>query len=395
MVVPRCAIVTVTTVESRQPSQRKYVLFCWPGSKLKITVFGLTISSSWGNGHATPYRALIKALHRRGHDVTFFEKDVEYYAWRRDFDRCSYCNLVLYPSWKEVRSPALAEAATSDIVVVASYCPEGARIADEVLALARPLRVFYDLDTPITLHNLANGEVPYLRAKQIPAWDLYLSFTGGGILDELQGRWGARRARPLFGCVDPDVHRRVPARDDFRCLLSYMGTYAEDRQHKVERLFLEPARHCSDSQFTLAGALYPWQWQWPKNVRIFDHIAPSEHPALYSSSRLTLNITREGMARFGYCPSGRFFEAAACGTPLITDWWNGLHTFFGDDEIFVAHESYHVMEALSATDAELHRVAERARQRTLDEHTGDRRAEQLLVFCEEARSPHAGAKAVA
>ena len=362
---------------------------------MKITIFGLTISSSWGNGHATPYRALIKALHRRGHDVSFYEKDVEYYAWRRDFDRCSYCNLVLYRSWKEVRAQALPEAASSDVVIVASYCPEGARIADEVLALGHPLRVFYDLDTPITLHNLAKGEVPYLRAQQIPAWDLYLSFTGGGILDELRGRWGARLARPLFGCVDPDVHGRVAARDDFRCLLSYMGTYAEDRQHKVERLFLEPARHCLDSQFTLAGALYPWHWRWPKNVRIFDHIAPAEHPALYSSSRLTLNITREGMARFGYCPSGRFFEAAACGTPLITDWWNGLHTFFDDDEIFVAHESHHVLEALSATDAELHRVAERARQRTLDEHTGDRRAEQLLAFCEEARSPQAGARAVA
>jgi len=317
---------------------------------LKITIFGLTISSSWGNGHATPYRAIVKALHRRGHRVTFYEKDTEYYRYRRDFDQCSYCNLVLYGSWNEIRSRAIDEAAASDAVIVASYCPSGATVADDVLALSGPLRVFYDLDTPVTLHNLEQGDVPYLRADQIPAWDLYLSFTGGGILDELQQRWGARMSRPLFGCLDPEVHIRVPAREDWRCLLSYMGTYAADRQDKLDRLFLEPARRRPESQFTLAGALYPWQWRWPENVRIFDHVAPAEHPALYSSSRLTLNITRNTMARFGYCPSGRFFEAAACGAPLVTDWWSGLHTFFEDDEVFVAHDSHHVLEALAASD---------------------------------------------
>ncbi len=362
---------------------------------MRIIIFGLTISSSWGNGHATPYRALLKALHRRGHSVSFYEQDTEYYFYRRDFDQCSYCDLVLYPSWEEVRDRALAEAAASDVVIVASYCPSGARIADDVLSMSRPLRVFYDLDTPVTLHNLGSGDVPYLRADQIPGWDLYLSFTGGGILDELQQRWGARLARPLLGCVDPDVHARVPAREDFRCLLSYMGTYAEDRQEKVDRLFLEPARQRPDRQFTLAGALYPRHWRWPDNVRIFDHVAPGEHPALYSSSRLTLNITRNTMARFGYCPSGRFFEAAACGTPLVTDWWNGLHTFFDDDEIFVAHDSHHVLEALAATDEQLERVGRRARQRTLDEHTGERRAGELLTYFDEARGSQTRAGAVA
>ena len=352
---------------------------------MKLTIFGLTISSSWGNGHATPYRALLKALHRRGHTVAFYEKDTEYYACRRDFDRCSYCNLVLYGSWDEIRRIALDDAAASDVVIVASYCPAGARIADEVLSVPGPLRVFYDLDTPVTLFNLEAGDVPYLRRDQIPAWDLYLSFTGGGILDELQQRWGARLARPLFGCVDPEVHGRVPAREDFRCLLSYMGTFAEDRQEKLDRLFLEPARQIPERQFTLAGSLYPRQWRWPENVRIFEHVAPSEHPALYSSSRLTLNITRNSMARFGYCPSGRFFEAAACGTPLVTDWWTGLHTFFDDDQIFVAHHSHHVLDALTASDDELQRTAQRARQRTLDEHTGDRRAQEMLAYLDEAR----------
>lgn len=362
---------------------------------LKITIFGLTISSSWGNGHATPYRAIVKALHRRGHRISFYERDTEYYSLRRDFTECSYCDLVIYGSWDEVRSRALAEAAESDAVIVASYCPEGARIGDEVLGLPGPLHVFYDLDTPVTLQNLENGAVPYLRADQIPAWDLLLSFTGGETLVELRDRWRARLARPLFGCVDPDVHARVPLRDDFRCSLSYMGTYAEDRQEKVDRLFLEPARRLSAEHFTLAGSLYPWQWRWPENVRLFDHIAPGDHPALYSSSRLTLNVTRDSMARFGYCPSGRLFEAAACGTPLVTDCWEGLHAFFAKDEVFVARSSEDVLEALGTPDRDLQRAAERSRQRTLDEHTGDRRAEQLLSYFDEARSSQPSAKAVA
>jgi spore maturation protein CgeB len=362
---------------------------------VKITMFGLTISSSWGNGHATPYRALLKGLHRRGHRVVFYEKDTDYYAKRRDFSSCDYCSLEVYPRWDDIRARAIADAKESDAVIVGSYCPEGARIADELLSLSGPVRVFYDLDTPITLRNLESGGVPYLRAEQMPAWDLYLSFTGGGILDELESRWKVRRARPLFGCVDPDVHKRVAPRPDFECLLSYMGTYAADRQDKVEQLFLEPARRRPDTGFILAGSLYPANSQWPANVRVLEHVAPSDHPALYSSSRLTLNVTRSGMARFGYCPSGRFFEAAACGTPLITDWWEGLHTFFSDDELFVAHNAGHVLDALAAGDDELVRLANRARQRTLEEHTGDRRAAQLLDYLEESQRPNSRAEAVA
>ncbi|MGH9524226.1 MAG: CgeB family protein [Terriglobales bacterium] len=362
---------------------------------MKITWFGLTISSSWGNGHATPYRALLEALHRLGHRIVFCEKNTDYYSKRRDFTAADYCSLVLYSRWDEVRASAMEDAASSDAVIVGSYCPEGARIADEVLALARPLRVFYDLDTPITLHNLETGPVPYLRADQMPSWDLYLSFTGGGILDELENRWRVRRARPLFGCVDPDVHARVAPRPEFSCLLSYMGTYAADRHAKVEQLFLEPARRRPDDRFLLAGSLYPAHSAWPPNLQLMEHVAPGDHPALYSSSRLTLNVTRVGMARFGYCPSGRFFEAAACGTPLVTDWWDGLHTFFADDELFVAHNSDHVLDALSASDEELARVAARARQRTLDEHTGNTRATQLLEYLQEARRPNSRAEAVA
>lgn len=354
---------------------------------MKIVLFGLTVSSSWGNGHATPYRAILRALHRRGHRPIFYEKDVPYYALRRDFQDCGFCDLVLYRDWDEIRRRALSDVRDADVVIHASYCPEGARIIDEVAGATSALRLFYDLDTPITLAKLAEGSVEYLLREQIPRFDLYLSFTGGKLLDELEQYWGARQARPLYGCVDPEVHQRVPEKQEFRCLLGYMGTHAQDRQDKLNHLFLEAARQLPGEQFVLAGSLYPREWKWPENVRHFDHLAPAQHPAFYSSSCFTLNLTRSDMARGGYCPSGRFFEAAACGTPIVSDWFDGLDTFFRPGkEIVVVHESEQVISALKMPDSERADMARRARERTLAEHTGDRRAEQLLEYLQEARN---------
>ena len=354
---------------------------------MKITVFGLTLSSSWGNGHATPYRAVFRALHRMGHRVHFFEKDVSYYSSRRDFSSCNYCDLILYPDWRQVRDFALQCAAESDVVITASYLPEGQQISDEVLELKRPMRVFYDLDTPITLAQMECGEVEYLRADQIPAFDLVLSFTGGKVLEELEQKYGARIARPLYGCVDPEVYFREQADPEFTCDLSYMGTYAPDRQSKVDEFFLEPARRHPEKQFALAGSLYPWEWQWPGNVKRIDHVSPQAHPRFYSSSRITLNLTREQMAANGWCPSGRFFEACACGAPVITDCWEGLSDFFDlESEICVVNSANQVEQALLLHDAELRAMADRARERTLDCHTGEVRARQLLHYLDEAQS---------
>jgi spore maturation protein CgeB len=354
---------------------------------LKITLFGLTLSSSWGNGHATPYRAILRALHRLGHRITFYERDVPYYARHRDLWQCSYCDLKLYSSWDDIRSQALAEAAESDVVVTASYVPEGAHIADALLSLHGPLRVFYDLDTPITLQRLAEGDLDYLRAQQLAAFDLVLSWTGGDALTALRRDFGVKMARPLFGCVDPDVYRPVLPRTELRCELSYMGTYAADRQAKLESMFLEPARQSPSSRFLLAGPMYPG-WQWPANVAHSEHVRPAEHPALYCSSRLTLNLTREAMAISGYCPSGRFFEASACGTPIVTDWFRGLDSFFEPGkELIVANDTGEVLRALQRPDANLMRMARYARERTLDEHTGRQRALTMLAAFDAARSP--------
>jgi spore maturation protein CgeB len=363
---------------------------------LKITIFGLTISSSWGNGHATPYRAIIRALHRLGHSVRFYEKDVPYYARHRDFAELSYCDLVLYSEWDDIRREALAHAAESDVAMVASYCPEGAWICREVLELSSPLRVFYDLDTPVTLAKFASdGATEYLEPAQIRQFDLMLSFTGGNALRQLHEEFGARIARPLYGCVDPDEYQRVPAIPELACDLSYMGTYAADRQEKLDTLFLDPARRSAEKRFLLAGSLYPWEWNWPENVRKLDHVAPSQHAGLYSSSRLTLNITRKDMAESGFCPSGRFFEAAACGCPIATDEWEGLESFFGNDEVLRVRYAEDVLGALDCEDSDLVSLATRARQRTLDEHTGSHRAQQLLAYFEEARALREGAKSEA
>ena len=358
---------------------------------MKITVFGLTLSSSWGNGHATPYRAIIRALDRLGHQVQFFEKDVPYYSSRRDFDSCDYCELTLYSEWEEVRDRALSAAADSDVVITASFLPEGRRINDEILDLGRPLHIFYDLDTPVTLSSLRQGEVEYLDASQIPEFDLVLSFTGGQALAALENEYRARMVRTLYGCVDPDDYRRVAAVPRFQCDLSYMGTYSADRQAKLDTLLLEPSRRHPEKLFLLAGSLYPWELAVAGKRPPHGTCRSRKPPCFYSSSRLTLNITRGEMAANGWCPSGRFFEAAACGTPLITDAGKDWTHFFDlDGEVRVVTSPEDVEAALSTTDDELQSMAVRARQRTLDEHTGSSARGQLLKYIEEA---HSGADA--
>ena len=255
-----------------------------------------------------------------------------------------------------------------------------------MVGLAGPLHVFYDLDTPITLNRLPSEGVDYLRADLIPQFDLYLSFTGGGILRTLERDFGARLALPLYGCVDPDFYVRTACQQRFACDLSFMGTHAPDRADCLRELFLAAAERSPSQNFLLAGSMYPAEWTWPANLKRIEHVAPSDHPALYSSSRATLNLTRNEMAQSGYCPSGRFFEASACGTPLLTDDWQGLESFFNiDEEVLVVRSADDVVQALQLPDADLARRAARARERTLEEHTGRQRAKQLLAACEEAR----------
>jgi len=345
---------------------------------MKLVVFGLTISSSWGNGHATLWRALCKALAARGHRIIFFERDVPYYALNRDLWEIPGGKLILYAEWDDVHSEACSELADADVGMVTSYCPDGLAASDAVLS-SGSLRVFYDLDTPVTLEALERGRaLAYIGPLGLREFDLVLSFTGGNALEMLRKRLGARRVEPLYGSVDPSVHRRVSAVPHYQADLSYIGTYAEDRQDTLDSLFLEPARRMRERRFVIAGAQYPATFPWSENIFFVRHIAPPDHPALYSSSRLTLNATRRAMARMGYCPSGRLFEAAACGTPIVSDWWAGLDEFFEPGrEIVVAREGADVIQTLQLRDDELERIGRQARARALEEHSAERRAQQL------------------
>lgn len=355
---------------------------------MKLVVFGLTVSSSWGNGHATLWRGLCRALAARGHEVTFFERDVPYYAAYRDLHRLAGGELVLYPGWEQALPAARRHLDGADVGMVTSYCPDGVAAAELVLGSGVPLRVFYDMDTPVTLLALERGErVPYLPPGGLGDFDLVLSFTGGASLRELRARLGARRVAPLYGSVDPEVHRREPVREAFRADLSYLGTYAADRQAVLEKLFIDPARRLPGQRFLIGGAQYPHDFPWADNVYFVRHLPPGDHPAFYSSCRATLNVTRAAMARMGHCPSGRLFEAAACGTPIVTDAWDGLDEFFAPgDEILVARTTEDTLHALRLPGEELDRLARRARERTLDEHTAERRARELEEALEAARA---------
>lgn len=363
---------------------------------MKLVVFGLTVSSSWGNGHATLWRGLISALAARGWSVTFFERDVAYYREHRDLGEIPGGTLALYDDWADARAKAQAALAEADVAMVTSYCPDGVAAAELVRAAARPLKVFYDMDTPVTMARLARGEpVEYIGDEGLTGFDLALSFTGGPALSALAGRLGAPLALPLYGHVDPAVHRPVEgARKLYD--LSYLGTWAADRQAALEELLVLPARMRPDRRFVIAGAQYPETFPWCENIFFMRHLEPAQHPAFYGSSRLTLNITRQAMAQMGYCPSGRLFEAAACGAAILTDGWEGLSDVFTPgEEILVAHDGADALRAMERTDAELARIAEAAREKVLARHTSAKRAEDLEAAFATARasaSVRAGAR---
>lgn len=353
---------------------------------MNIVIFGLTISSSWGNGHATIWRGLLRELIGRGHDVTFFERDVPYYAAHRDMSELPGGTLVIYDEWKNILARAQRALRQAHVAITTSYCPDGVA-ASELIWSSSALRVFYDLDTPVTLSRSRAGEcVPYLHADAFSHFDLVLSFTGGEALTALQVELGARATAPLYGSVDPKLHRPVPPIDAYRATLSYLGTFSEDRQSTLAELFIAPALRSPNERFVLGGAQYPPQFPWTSNIFFVQHLPPARHPAFYCSSRLTLNVTRAAMREMGWCPSGRLFEASACGVPVISDWWKGVNEFFTPgSEILIASSADDVISALGMDDAELARIAEAARARTLEEHTAERRAKQFEALMESAR----------
>lgn len=346
----------------------------------RIVILGLTLSSSWGNGHATTYRGLMRELCVLGHDVLFLERDVPWYREHRDLPRSNYGSLVFYDDLDMLRDGYGDIIRHADLVIVGSYVPDGIGVGRWVTQHAHGITAFYDIDTPVTLAKLARGECSYLTPSLIPCYDLYLSFTGGATLKTLEEYYGSPCARTLYCAVDPELHAPRPAVE--RWDLGYLGTYAEDRQPALLELLMEPARHWDIGRFAVAGPSYPPEITWPDNVQRIDHLPPTEHAAFYTSQRYTLNLTRADMKCAGYSPSVRLFEAAACGTPVISDQWSGLDTFFvPGKEMFVARGTGDVLTYLRRIPEEHRRaVGEAARARVLAEHTAAHRAQTLMEY---------------
>lgn len=352
---------------------------------MKIVILGLSITSSWGNGHATTYRGLVRELVTRGHDVLFLERDVPWYATNRDLPNPPHGQTKLYANLGELKDSFTQTVQDADFVMVGSYVPEGVAVGEWVTATARGVTGFYDIDTPVTLAKLERGDTEYLSPDLIPQYNLYLSFTGGSTLQRLEQEYGAHQAKALYCSVDPSLY--YPQECDPTWNLGYMGTYSDDRQPPLERLLLEPARQWGEGRFVVAGPQYPDTIQWSSNVERIEHLPPAEHQRFYNAQQFTLNITRADMVRAGYSPSVRLFEAAACGTPIISDYWQGLETIFEiDKEILVAYSPEDVLDYLrEIPDSERRAIGARARKRVLAEHTAAHRALELEQYIMAAR----------
>jgi spore maturation protein CgeB len=322
---------------------------------------------------------LARALHARGHKIVFFERDLEWYASNRDMPEPPFCRVHIYDQWEDVRPLLRRELADADIVIVGSYFPDGIAATAELLESPASIKAFYDIDTPITVSKLQAGDEEYLRRDQVPGFDIYFSFTDGPVLREIENNFGARRAVPLYCSFDPSRYRLCEMDTKYQCDLSYMGTYAPDRQEKLEQLLCGPAEHLPEEKFMIAGPQYPREIRWPKNVKHIIHLEPKFHPPFYCSSRFTLNLTRNQMVHMGYSPSVRLFEAAGCGAAIISDSWAGLESFFvPGEEILLAGSSEEVIRYLrEISEHEARVIGRRAQERVLAEHSAERRAIQF------------------
>ncbi len=347
---------------------------------LKIVILGLSITSSWGNGHATTYRGLVRELSARGHNVLFLERDVPWYAAARDLRRPPHGRTELYKTLDDLEERFTDDVRRADLVIVASFVPDGIAVGEWVIENARGITAFYDIDTPVSLAALKEGKNQYLNPALIRLYRMYLSFTGGPLLEKLQKEYGSPMARPLYCSFDPDAY--FPETRRTRWDLGYMGTYSSDRQPPLEALLLEAARRRPCARMVVAGPQYPKRIAWPANVARIEHLPPAKHRAFYNAQAFTLNLTRAHMIATGYSPSVRLFEAAACAVPIISDYWPGLGEFFEPEkEILIASSSDDVLRYLrDISAAERRAIGARARARVMAEHTAAHRAAELESY---------------
>lgn len=349
-------------------------------TSLNIVIAGLSITSSWGNGHATTFRALIKELNVMGHHVDFLERDVPWYASQRDMPNPEFCSVHLYKDLNELQQQYLEMIKHADLVIVGSYVPEGVAVGEWVCQQAQGVKAFYDIDTPVTLAKLERKDYDYLSADLIAKYDMYLSFSGGPILDLLEQKYGSPCAKALYCSVDPDLY--FPEKVDNEWDLGYLGTYSADRQPPLEKLLFDAAKRWPEGKFVVAGPQYPDDVKWQPNITHIHHLPPERHRKFYNSQKFTLNITRADMIKAGYSPSVRLFEAAACGTPIISDYWEGLETIFQlDKEVFISRGDEDTLSFLrDMAEPDRLKAGELAKGKIMKYHTARHRATELLNY---------------
>jgi spore maturation protein CgeB len=342
---------------------------------LKIVILGRSITFSPGCGHAATYRGLLRELTARGHDVLFLERALE--GNGSDLPYPTSGRTERYSSLKELKARFVSAIRGADFVMVGSHLNEGIEIGEWVTRIAEGATAFYDFDAAQTMANLTKGDVDYLSPTLIPRYQMYLSSTGGPLLDFIEKRHGSPMARPLYCSVDARLH--FPEQHEIKWDLGCAGDYSQDCQPIINRLFIESARRWDEGRFVLAGAQYPRSLHWPKNVKRIPQLSPGKCRAFYNSLRFALNLTPPGAIAAGFSPNARLFEAAACGTPVISEFWPGLDTFFKpDDEILISHsrdETLIYLEEISELNRR--RIAYRARERVLARHTTRHRAVEL------------------
>ncbi len=347
---------------------------------MKICFFGSSLVSSYWNGAATYYRGMLKEIAALGHDVTFFEPDAFERQAHRDIDDPSWARVVVYPATPDGWQRSLEAAArSSDLLVKAS----GVGVFDAELEQAiadiptTAARVYWDVDAPATLDAMSRDPQHHLR-HAIPSYDMVLTYGGGDAVVSAYRSMGARDCVPIYNALDPTSHFPALPKPDFVCNLSLLANRLPDREQRVDAFFLDVARQLPGKTFVLGGAGWETK-ETPANVRKAGHVGTGDHNAFFGSGLATLNVNRDSMARYGFSPPTRIFEAIGAGACLITDRWDGIDVFLDPGrEVLVASNGSDVAEHLCALDAKrAQAIAQRARRRILGHHTYRHRARQF------------------
>jgi len=356
---------------------------------VKIAFYGSSLLSAYWNGAATYYRGMLGELARRGYAVAFYEPDAFDRQAHRDIDPPDWAEVVVYPATEQAARTVVARAAEADVVVKAS----GVGVFDDlllegVMAAARPhaVRIFWDVDAPATLAELAAGREAAL-SRTLPQLDLVLTYGGGPPVVRAYEAFGARLCRPIYNALDPSSHHPVAPERRFAADLNFLANRLPDREARVERFFLDPAARLPERRFLLGGN--GWDDKpMPPNVRRLGHLGTGEHNAFNGSGLAVLNVARDSMADVGFSPATRVFEAAGAGACLITDAWEGVELFLQPgEEVLVARDGQDVAEHLEQLTPDRARaIGEAARQRILGEHTYSRRAAEADALIRETFS---------